>query len=87
MIEDRIYNRNITSNQQFFTGMFNINNDRTLYENFLKLFQGGYNIDDVMKLGRNLLDSQMNIVKERIIKNSKVVKLEDGTEAVLTEAS
>jgi hypothetical protein len=87
LIDDRIYNKNIAESQPFYTGLFNHDSFETsLFNKFLKLFQGDYNLDDIIASGRSIVNSQIHLARERVIRNSKVITLKDGTEAVVTEA-
>lgn len=87
MIDDRIYNRNIIENQAFYTGLFNYDQlELPLFDKFIKLFQGEYDLGEIIKCGNSILSAQLNMAKERVIHNSKTMKLTDGTLAVVTEA-
>jgi len=87
LIDDRIYNRNITESQPFYTGLFNYGEmDLPLFDKFVKLFQGDYQLDDVIKSGKTIVSAQMQMAKERVVNNSKTTKLSNGMTAVMTEA-
>ncbi len=86
LIDDRIYNKNIVETQPFYTGFFNYDSmDLTLFEKFTKLFQGEYDFDDIIKSGRSIVASQVQMANERVVNNSKEVTLHNGVKAVLTE--
>lgn len=90
MIDDRFNYRNVEQNQAFFTGMFNLeskNDELTLFDRFYGLFCGKYDQTDIIAGGQAILNSQLMLAKERVINNSKQIQLQDGTKAVLTEAS
>lgn len=87
LVDDRVYNRNIEESQPFYTGLFNYDPiELPLFDKFLRLFQGDYDLDDVIKSGRCIVAAQINMARERVIRNSKQITLSDGTNAVVTEA-
>lgn len=87
-IDDRIYNRNILENQIFYTGIFNYDSfEVPLFDKFIKLFQGDYDLDKILQSGQAIVSAQIGMCRERATNNSKVVVLENGMNAVVTEAS
>jgi hypothetical protein len=87
LMDDRAYGRNLAETQPFYTGIFNygsINID--IYDKFVKLFEGDYSIKEIIKAGKMIVSAQMQMAQERVLKNSKVTKLSDGSIAVVTEA-
>lgn len=44
-------------------------------------------MEDIIKSERTITASQIQLTRERVIRNSKYVTLEDETKAVVTEAS
>jgi hypothetical protein len=85
-IDDRLCNRNIKDNQPFFTGLCNYGaSTLTIVERFMKIFQGKIAIDDIVEIGDRIVSAQIGIVEERVLKNSKLITLKDGTKACITE--
>ena len=88
LIDDRVFNQNIVDSQPFYTGMFNYDSDDvTLFDKFGKLFKEEYILEDVIKSGRLIAVSQVKMVRERVLKNSKRVNLSDGTRAAVSEGT
>lgn len=88
---DDVFNfRNVEANQAFFTGMMNFevkHDEKTLFDRFHGFFCGDYDEPEIIANGQAILNSQLTIVKERVLNNSKQIQLQDGTKAVITEAS
>jgi hypothetical protein len=85
-IDDRFVNKNILENQSFYTGLCNFGPiEDSLYEKFVKLFEGEFNLEEVIKTGRVIVSSQMLIARERALNNSRMEKLLDGTLAAVSE--
>lgn len=85
-IDDRFANRNIADNQAFYTGLYNFGSmDTSLYDKFVKLFQGEYDLSEVIKSGTFIVNSQILLARERALNNSRTEKLSDGTLAAITE--
>lgn len=85
-MDDRMTFKNIHDNQPFFTGMFNIEHNIPLFDRYMKLFTGQYDLDYIVSTGKQIVDSQIHLASERAIHNSKQVELKDGTKAIMTEA-
>ncbi|XWV25183.1 putative ORFan [Tupanvirus deep ocean] len=88
-IDDRIYNRNIVDNQIFYTGLFNYDNDQatiTLFEKFMNLLEGRYDLHDIIETGRVITSAQMGMARERAKNNAKKITLKNGESAVVSEA-
>ena len=86
-IDDRFVNRNIIENQAFYTGIYNFGSiDTSLYDKFVNLFQGEYDLAEVIKSGQAIVASQILLSRERALNNSRMQTLSDGTLAAITEA-
>lgn len=59
----------------------------TLYERFSMIFLKKIEIQDVMEIGERILRSQIHLVCQRVINNSKLIELQDGTQVALMEAT
>ncbi|XWV26443.1 putative orfan [Tupanvirus soda lake] len=88
-IDDRIYNKNIVDNQFFYTGLFNYDNEgptTTLFEKFMNLLEGRYDLTDIIETGRVITSAQMCMARERAKNNAKKITLKNGESAVVSEA-
>lgn len=87
--DERIFGRKMAESQVLYTGMYNAkmpSESATLFDRFCLLFQGRLNIDDVLRNGASILESQLLFVRERALKNSIIVTLANGSKAVVTNA-
>lgn len=92
LIDNRIRSINNNETQDFITGMFNAIPERTnsaedICFKYKALFSGDLTLEDVRKLGRSILTSQLLMVKDRILKNSRYGTFTDGTRYRITEAT
>ena len=87
LFDDRIFNRNMENNQILFTGLFNIDATKNLMENITNLFKNPTSLVQTEKKGRKILDSQLMVVRDRVKNNSKIVTLDTGVRAAITEAT
>ena len=90
MIDDRFLGKNIVENQVFFTGLFNhasFEQGMSTFDRFTKFFNGAVPMNDLIKAGVIIVDSQLALCLERAEKNSRMVKLESGQFATVTNGS
>lgn len=85
-IDDRCAFEKVDQTQPFFTGFFNTDTEVELTQRYIKLFSGEYKIQAILDLGNLVLQSQRTLIRERVIRNAKVVELQDGKKAVTVEA-
>lgn len=85
MIEDRVCGRNTYDTQPLITGIFNSNLEVSIEERYYQLFNGDMNLEDVLKLGKSIMSSQLEVAKERALKNSKLGTFTDGTKYCITD--
>jgi hypothetical protein len=83
MLEDRLCSRRTEETQPLITGMCNVLCDIPLKERYFKLFTGELNFNEVIRQGKLIVSSQMEICLERAVKNSKTVLIR-GIEARIT---
>jgi len=86
MLDDRVCGRKTFETQPLITGMFNILTDLPTETRYYKLFMGEIELSEVIKLGEAVVESQMQVVKERAIKNSRVGTFKDGTTYAITDS-
>lgn len=88
MLDDRIFNRNISENQLLFSGLYNHPSFELGTSNFVrfqKLFSGLLSLDEILKVGKSVVNCQLGIAYERATKNTKIVD-HQGIKIAMTEA-
>jgi hypothetical protein len=85
-INKRSMSLNTMSTQAFFTGFYNYFKTDDCVEHFLKLYANEVDYQSICKYGQAIVDSQILMAAERAKKNSKIITLADGRDAIITEA-
>ena len=87
LIDARCQARRVAETQEFVTGLCNIESgDFTLEERIFGVLRGQYQLDDVLKVGRSIVRSQIEIARKWAVENSRRGELKDGTTYAVTEA-
>jgi len=87
LIDDRTFNINQTESEVMFSGMYAVGSpDGKLIDKFVDLFTGKLRFEDVMKLGKTVVEVRINLARARVLHNSRKIVLADGTEACITNA-
>lgn len=80
MIDERIFNKNITDNQIMYSGLYNhpsFTQEENLFTRFVKMFNGTISFDDICRVGKPIFNCQLGMAHERATKNAKVMLLND----------
>lgn len=89
IIDDRALSRNVISTQQFFSGLFNAEATKDLkavFEQFVTVFSGLVTFDELMEVGRAVVNCHMGMARSRALQNSKEIKTADGKRFRVTVA-
>ncbi len=87
MIEQRCRGENTLKTQPLVTGISNVLVDVPIEERYSLLFRNKLlKLEDVLNLGSKIMESQIQIAKERTLKNSRTGTFKDGTAYAITDA-
>lgn len=86
LIDQRALGLNTIGTQPFFTGFFNYFENTDHVSNFVRLFTGSIDYNEVQEMGKAIYQSQIQMAAERAANNSKIVTLRNGLTALVTEA-
>jgi hypothetical protein len=87
LFDDRLFHRNMDNTQILFTGLSNINTEKSLLDNTIDLFKNPESMKSIESEGLKILTSQLMVVRDRVKNNSKIVTLNTGIIASITEAT
>lgn len=90
ILEDRVFGRNISKTQAFFTGLLNHPQTKCSQSNYGRIkaiLKGIVDFKSVMDIGTVVFDSQLNLVRERVKTNYKQVKIDENKTVLFTEAT
>jgi len=85
MINNRMCGKKTHYTQPLFTGLFNTFTDIPFEEKIYKLFTDELIFEDIIKLGTSIVASQVQIARDRAIKNSRRGKFTSGKTYAVTE--
>lgn len=86
MLDKRIASLATFETQPLITGMSNIYPLISELERYYMLFQGKISLDEVLNKGRDIVESQYNMVLQRVLNNSRTGFLQNGMKYCVTEA-
>lgn len=93
LIDDRIRSIDNDGTQDFVTGLFNYMTDTTdnspsgIDTKFRSIFASEVSFESIRKMGLTILSSQLSMVKDRVMKNSREGHFSDGRTYVITEST
>jgi hypothetical protein len=90
LLDERFHSKNVTETELLFSGLYvgplEKNSWEILFDNVSRVFEQKLFLDDVIKAGRSIVETRMSLANERVLNNSSVRTLYDGTKVVLTNA-
>jgi len=86
ILNDRSIGQNVEETQPFFTGLANLPGENSEEENIYLILTGEYRLENVIKIGLNILKSQRVMARNRAMKNARQGEFKDGTTYVVSEA-
>lgn len=87
ILDDRVCNKNMHETQGFATGVYNMDESLSIFERFMLILDGTFNVDYIASEGSKILSSQITLCKQRAIKNSKTGTLRNGEKYCVTNGS
>jgi hypothetical protein len=85
MIQNICFGKMTQETQPLVTGISNVLTNLPVEERYYRLFTGELNLNGVLDLGNKILESQISMVKERVLKNSRSGTFKDATRYAVTE--